>query len=247
MVRHLFTALVLSSIAHLSAGQQAYGRDDWEFANPNVCFTAGAVPCRTKVSVDCVTTGGYLGPGVSCINQILGQDETPFYNEVGPYDGTCGVKEIDVKVTFKLCNENSNDDIILDRSKSWIKFENIDVEFSFANIGPKKCRTVELDRTWDLCTVSDNKGRRRRPLEIQLDGEVADEPGNDKHCYCYTYRRSTHLYNNAVAPPPPPATKPPSAPTPTPPAPSKGKGKGKKRSWEGGRTLRKNHRNRERK
>jgi len=219
--------LVLALNVAFSSGQNSI--DNWEYDNPNQCYRSGQVPCSSKVSVTCTVTkddGGYVGVGSDCMNTIKGQDEVPIYEGQGAFGTTCGVKEIDVRIEYKLCNENRNDDIILNAALTNAQYENVDVEFSFAPIKPMTCRTVTLDRTWDLCTVSDNLGRRRRIFEVTLNGRV-DKPGNDNFCYCYTYRRSTHMYNTRIAPPPTMA-----------PTAGKGKGKGKHKHHWGGRALR---------
>jgi len=230
MLSRLLTPVLL--VVALNVGfSSAQTSDSWEYPNPNQCYHGGAVPCSSKVSVTCTVTkdyGGYLKGRTNCMNEIIRQDEIPFFTETGPPGETCGVKEIDVRIEYKLCNDNKNDDIILNKALTNVQYENIDVDFSFDPIKPMTCRTVTLDRTWDLCTVSDNRGRRRRVFEVTLNGRV-DKPGADNFCYCYTYRRSTHFWNEGVFPP-----------TDPPVAIGKGKGKGHHKYHRGGRALRRN-------
>jgi len=183
----------------------------YEHANPNFCDINGLNPCKSKVSINCVITdgGGYLPDGSDCLNDDSQGEEKPFYYAQGP---KCDERIVKARIEFKLCNRNEDLFIALNPDQSYITFRDLKLDFDKSDIAPNTCRTLKVEKSWDLCDVSENKGRKRRPFDVQLDGRVPTIPeGNDNHCYCYTYRRSTNFFIKTE-----PIIPPTSSPTPPP-------------------------------
>jgi hypothetical protein len=116
------------------------------------------------------------------LNTVVADEEAPFYEASGAECRSTS-REVTAKITFKLCNENENHEIALNGDQTFITYLDLKLDFSKENIQPNTCRKIEIMRSWDLCDVSSNKGRRKRPFDVQLDGRV-DVDGDDNHCYC---------------------------------------------------------------
>jgi len=197
-----------------------------------------------------------LAVGDSCLDAHF-QSEEGFFSESGDYDSDGADWNVKVKIIFKITNSIPSQSIILDTEETWSKIGNNKYFFNGGDVlSSEQRKTISREEVWDLKDVSD-AGRRRRKLYVNFKGRI-DVAGDERNCYCYTFRTSTNFIKKddatVTAPPSPPLVPAPSptpipgvvpaVPVPSPPAPgkgSKGKGKGKDQA-DGARTLRQRRR-----
>jgi len=77
-----------------------------------------------------------------------------------------------VKIHYKLCNEEAENEIKLNSDKSWIEFDGLRIDVDKQNIGPNSCREIAIERNWNTCNIYNKNRRQRTPLEVQLDRRV---------------------------------------------------------------------------
>lgn len=71
---------------------------------------------QIKVAINCKFTGRYVSKGTECTNPILGGIEEPFCIAVSPPGESCGTRPINITLTYKICNENTSGNLILNQS-----------------------------------------------------------------------------------------------------------------------------------
>mmetsp|Transcript_7006 Transcript_7006/g.13211 ORF Transcript_7006/g.13211 Transcript_7006/m.13211 type:complete len:822 (-) Transcript_7006:796-3261(-) len=169
--------------------------------NPHYCETenGNGTVCKTQVKITCRATVD--GTELDCLNPD--EQNTVPWLEIDAIN----CQTIPIKVEFKMCNMNENDriQIIPETTRFMFMGEELIVDDKKQWIEPLSCRTKFIDRTVDTCRTP-----KQRPMSVLLNARmIRDETdptnqGDNGHCFCYTYKKTTFKVNGTPNPIEPP-------------------------------------------
>jgi len=87
-----------------------------------------------------------------------------------------------VEITYEICNDNIQYDLILDQEKTQLMYDSTDITPTsiFVNpIAPDECVKFVHEVTWDMCDVvrgDDDTGERVFPYSIEAEGFLGGDP-----------------------------------------------------------------------
>jgi len=140
----------------------------------------------------CKVTAGEDGlVDTDCINPTIGGEVNPFFaGEEETPDGPCPYEPSTVEISYEICNDNIQYDVILDQEKTQLMYDSTDITPTsiYANsLAPDECVKFVHEVTWNMCDVpevpqgSTDDPRRVFPYSITAEGKlVVDPPSKGK-------------------------------------------------------------------